>query len=94
MSKAIIFDIIFDKTEISIYEEQTNHIVNCKKYSFNDMESIKSIFKNINEFTLVSDDKVKVPLPTLNTVVPGCTIMVTKDSYTIFYNNQTAQLKF
>lgn len=53
-----------------------------------------SIFKNINEFTLVSDDKVKVPLPTLNNVVPGCTIMVTKDSYTIFYNNQTAQLKF
>jgi hypothetical protein len=52
-----------------------------------------SIFKSINEFTLVSDDKVKVPF-VANNVVPGCVITVSEKSYNVQYNNNAVSIQF
>lgn len=52
-----------------------------------------SIFKNVNEFTLVSDDKVKVPF-VANNVVPGCVITVSEKSYNVQYNNNAVSIQF
>jgi hypothetical protein len=52
-----------------------------------------SIFKSINEFTLVSDDKVKVPF-VANSVVPGCVITVSEKSYNVQYNNNAVSIQF
>lgn len=53
-----------------------------------------SKFKDINDFTLVSDDKVKSPVQGVNDVLPGLTVLVYKNNYIVKYNEQSYQINF
>lgn len=53
-----------------------------------------SKFKSINDFTLVSDEKVKSPVQGVNDILPGMTVLVYKNNYIVKYNEQSFQVNF
>lgn len=53
-----------------------------------------SKFKNIDDFTLVSDEKVKSPVQGVNDVLPGLTVLAYKNNYIVKYNEQSYQIDF
>ena len=53
-----------------------------------------SKFKSIDDFTLVSDEKVKSPVQGVNDILPGMTVLVYKNNYIVKYNEQSFQVNF
>ena len=53
-----------------------------------------SKFKDIDNFTLVSDEKVKSPVQGVNDILPGMTVLVYKNNYIVKYNEQSFQVNF
>lgn len=53
-----------------------------------------SKFKDVDNFTLVSDEKVKSPVQGVNDVLLGMTILVYKNNYIVKYNEQSFQIDF
>lgn len=52
-------------------------------------------FKSIDDFTLVSDDKCKIPIPNdmCNVIGYGLTVKVNEDTITVKYNEESTQFK-
>ena len=53
-----------------------------------------SKFKSIDDFTLVSDEKVKSPVQGVNDILIGMTVLVYKNNYIVKYNEQSYQIDF
>ena len=53
-----------------------------------------SKFKDVDNFTLVSDEKVKSPVQGVNDVLLGMTVLVYKNNYIVKYNEQSFQIDF